>query len=90
MCIYKLCVATSRMYFLEDEIEQNFLRNLLLIRVVLVTKCDSSGTDNLTVGEVISAKYSDEESAVHFSAACSAPSAIFTWEDMTNYVGQRE
>jgi hypothetical protein len=55
-----------------------------------VTKCDSSGTDNLTVGEVISAKYSDEESAVHFSAVCSAPSAIFTWEDMTNYVGQME
>jgi hypothetical protein len=44
----------------------------------------------LTVGEVISAEYIDEESSVHFSAECSDPSAIFTWEDMTNYVGQRE
>jgi hypothetical protein len=78
------------MYFLENKIEQNFLRNLLLIRVVLVTKCEYSGTDDLTVGEVIIAEYSDEEIAVNFSAACSAPSAIFTWEDMTNYVGQRE
>jgi hypothetical protein len=55
---------------------------------------DSSGTDDLTVGEVIGADCSDDESAnVQFAAVSSAPSAsiaIFTWEDMTNYVGQRE
>jgi hypothetical protein len=54
---------------------------------------DSSGTDDLTLGEVIGAEYSDNESDdVQFATASSAPSvshAIFTWEDMTNYVGQR-
>jgi hypothetical protein len=48
---------------------------------------DSSGTDDLTVGEVIAAEFCDDESDIHFSSALSA---IFTWEDMTNYVGQRE
>jgi hypothetical protein len=48
---------------------------------------DLSKTDNFTVGEVISAEFCDNENDVHFS---SASSAIFTWEYMTNYVGQRE
>jgi hypothetical protein len=52
---------------------------------------DSSGTDDLTVGEVIVSEYSDEESDdVQCATASSAPSATFTWEDMTNYVRQRE
>jgi hypothetical protein len=57
---------------------------------------DSSGTECLTVGEVI-AEFSDHECAdVQFATPSSAPSvssassAIFTWEDMANYVGQRE
>ena len=51
---------------------------------------DSSGTDDLTVGEVIGLECSDN---VQFATASSAPSALsdtFMWEDMTNYVGQRE
>jgi len=51
---------------------------------------DSSGVDDLTVGEVIGSECSDN---VHFATASSAPSALsdtFMWEDMTNYVGQRE
>jgi hypothetical protein len=75
------------MYLLEDEIEQNLLEELASDQSSF---SDNSGTNDLTVSEVISAEYSDEESDVHFSAACSAPSAIFTWEDMTNYVRQRE
>ena len=55
---------------------------------------DSSGTDDLTVVEVIGSEYSDDESDdVQCAIASSAPtasSATFTWEDMTNYVGQRE
>jgi hypothetical protein len=51
---------------------------------------DSSGADDLTVGEVIGLECSDN---VQFATASSAPSALsdtFMWEDMTNYVGQRE
>jgi hypothetical protein len=51
---------------------------------------DSSGTDDLALGEVITLEYSDNEDDVQGAAAPSAPSAMFTWEDMTNYVGQRE
>jgi hypothetical protein len=32
----------------------------------------------------------NENDEVQFATASSAPSAIFTWEDMTKYVGQRE
>ena len=51
---------------------------------------DSSGADDLTVSEVIGLECSDN---VQFATASSAPSALsdtFMWEDMTNYVGQRE
>ena len=55
---------------------------------------DSSGADDLTVGEVIGSECSDNESDdVQFATASSAPSALsatFMWEDMTNYAGQRE
>jgi hypothetical protein len=48
----------------------------------------------LTVGEVIGAECNDNESdEVQFATASSAPSAssaILTWEDMINYLGQRE
>jgi hypothetical protein len=43
----------------------------------------------LTVGEVIISEYSDEESD-DVQCESSAPCATLTWEDMTNYVGQRE
>ena len=55
---------------------------------------DSSGTDDLTVVEVIGSECSDSESDdVQCATASSAPTAssvTFVWEDMTNYVGQRE
>jgi hypothetical protein len=51
---------------------------------------DSSGTDDLTVGEIIGSECSDN---VQFATASSAPIALsdtFMLEDMTNYAGQRE
>ena len=55
---------------------------------------DSSGTDDLTVGKVIDLECSGNESDdVQFATAFSSPSALsatFMWEDMTNYVGQKE
>jgi len=55
---------------------------------------DSSGTIDLTVVEVIVSECSDKESEdVQCATASSAPNAstaTFTWEDMMNYVGQRE
>ena len=55
---------------------------------------DSSGTDDLTVVQVTGSECSDNESDdVQCATASSAPaasSATFPWEDMTNYVGQRE
>ena len=48
----------------------------------------------MTVGEVIVSENSDDESddvqCATASSAPSASSATFTWEDMTNYVGQRK
>jgi hypothetical protein len=67
------------MYLLEDEIEQTLLEELASDQSSFSDESDSSGTDSLTVGEVIDAECCDDESDVHFSAASSAPSAIFTW-----------
>jgi len=80
---------------LEDEIEQSLLEELTASDQ---SSCsdddDSSGNDDLTVVEVLSSECSDSESDnVQCATASSAPtasSATFTWEDMTNYVGQRE
>jgi hypothetical protein len=51
-------------------------------------------TKDLTISVVIGVECSDNENdEVQFATAPSAPcasSAIFTWEDMTNYVGERE
>ena len=55
---------------------------------------DSSGTDDLTVGEVNGSEYSDDKKDnmqyTTTSIVSIASSATFTWEDMTNYVGQKE
>jgi hypothetical protein len=85
-------MATSRKCLLEDEIEQSLLEELKASdQISSSDNDDSSGTDDLTVGEVIISEYSDEESDdVQCATASSAPSATFMWEDMTNYVGQRE
>ena len=88
-------MASSRKCLLEDEIEQSLLEELTASDQ---SSCsdddDSSGTDDLTVVEVIDSECSDSESddaqcATAFSAP-TASSATFMWEDMTNYVGQRE
>jgi hypothetical protein len=72
---------------LEVEFEQILLQEIPSDQNSFSEEIDSSKTDNFTVGKVISAEFSDNENDVHFS---SGSSAIFTWEDMTNYVGQRE
>jgi hypothetical protein len=85
-------------YLFEDENEQSLLDELTASdQSSFSDESDSSGTDDLTVGEVIGAECSDNEiDDVQFATASSAPSAssasstIFTSEDMTNYVGQRE
>jgi len=89
-------MAFSRKCLLEDEIEQSLLEELTASDQ---SSCsgdddDSSGTDDLTVVEVLGSECSDSESDdVQCATASSAPtasSATFMWEDMTNYVGQRE
>jgi hypothetical protein len=75
------------MYLLEVEIEQSLLEELPSDQSSFSDESDSSWTNDLTVGEVIGAECYDDESDVRFS---SASSALFMWEDMTNYVGQRE
>jgi hypothetical protein len=62
----EVLMATSRTYLLGDEIEQNLLEELASDQSSFSDEIDSSGTDDLTVGEVIGAEYSDEESDVHF------------------------
>ena len=89
-------MASSRKCLLEDKIEQSLLEELTASDQ---SSCsddddDSSGTNDLTVVEVLSSECSDSESDdVQCATASSAPtasSATFTWEDMTNYTGQRE
>ena len=80
---------------LEDEIEQSLLQELTASDQ---SSCsdddDSSGTDDLTVVEVIGSECSDNESddvqCATASSASTALNATFTWEDMTNYVEHRE
>ena len=88
-------MASRRKCLLEDEIEQSLLEELTSSNQ---SGCgyddDSSGTDDLTVVEVIDSECSDSESDVaQCATASSAPtasSATFVREDMTNYVRQRE
>ena len=88
-------MASSRKCLLEDEIELSLLDELTASDQ---SSCsdddDSSGTDDLTVVEVIDSECSDSESddaqCATASSAPTASSATFMWEDMTNYVGQRE
>jgi len=88
-------MASNGKCLLEDEIEKSLLEEL--------TACDqsscsddndSSGTDDLTVVDVRTSECSDSDiEDVQCATASSAPTAssvTFTWEDMTNYVGQRE
>ena len=86
-------MASSRKGLLEDEIEQTLLEEFTAFDQSSCSDDDSSGTNDLTVVEVIGSECSDNESDnVQCATASSAPtasSATFTWEDM-NYVGQRE
>jgi len=88
-------MTSSRKGLLEDETEQSLLEELTASDQ---SSCsdddDSNGTDDLTVVEVLGKECSDNENdAVQCATASSAPTALsatFTWEDMTNYIGQRE
>ena len=80
---------------LEDEIEKSLLEELTASdQSSCSDKDDSSGTNDLTVVEVLSLGCTDSESDdVQCVTAFSAPtasSATFMWEDMTSYAGQRE
>jgi len=83
-------MASSRKCFFEDQIEQSLLEELTASDQSSSSDDDSIGTDDLTVGEVIVSEHSDDVQCATASSAPSASSATFTWEDMTNYVGQRE
>jgi len=88
-------MMSSRKCLLEDEIEQSLFEELTASdQSSSSDDNDSTGTDDLTVGKVIGSEYSDDESddvqCTTASIEPSASSATFTWEDMTNYVGQRE
>ena len=86
-------MMSSRKCLLEDEVEQSLFEELTASDQSSSSDDDDSiGTDDLTVGQVIVSEYSDDDD-VQCATASSAPSALsatFTWEDMTNYVGQRE
>jgi len=79
----------------EDQIEQSLLEELTTSDQ---SSCsddgDSSATDDFTLVEVLRSECSDSESddvqCANASSAPTASSAKFTWEDMTNYIGQRE
>ena len=85
-------MVSSRKCLLEDVIEQSLLEELTASDQ---SSCsddgDSSGTDDLTVVEVICLESSDNESDdVQCATASSVPtslSATFTWEGTMNYVG---
>jgi len=88
-------MATRKKCLFEDEIEQSLLEELTASDQSSSSDDDnSSSTDDLTVREVTGSESSENESDdVLFAAASSAPSALsdtFMWEDMKNYVGQRE
>jgi len=85
-------MTSSRKCLLEDKIEQSLFEELTASdQSSSSDDDDSSGTHDLTVGEVIGSEYSDDKSDdVQCATASSASCATFTWEDMTNYVGQRE
>jgi len=90
-------MMSSRKCLLEDEIEQSLFKELTASDPSSSSDDDdddSSGTDDLTVGEVIGSEYSDDKSdniqCTTASIGPNASSATFTWEDMTNYVGQKE
>jgi hypothetical protein len=54
---------------------------------------DSTGTDDLAIGKVIGLECSDKEDNIEEDATvCSVPSssAMFTWDNVTKYVGPRE
>jgi len=79
---------------LEDEIEQSLLEELTAFDQ---SSCsdddDSSGTDDLTVVEVLVSECDNESDDVQCANASSAPTALsatFTWEEVPNYVGQRD
>jgi len=85
-------MATRWKSLFEDEIKQSLLEELTASDQ---SSCsDDDDSSDLTVGEVIGSGSSDNESddvqCATASSALSALSATFMWEDMTNYVGQRE
>ena len=80
---------------MEDQIEQSLLEELTASDQSSCSDDDDScATDDFSVVEVLISECSDSESVdVQCATASSAPpasSATFTWEDMTDYVGQRE
>ena len=80
---------------MENEIEQSLVEELTASdQSSCIDDEESSGTDDVTLFEVISSECSDSESDdVQCVTASSAPTvscATFTWDDMINYVGQRE
>jgi hypothetical protein len=88
-------MASRRKCMFVDEIEQSLLEALIASdQGSCSDDDDSSGTYDLTVGKVSGSECCDNESDdVQFATASRAPSALsdtFMWEDMTNYVGQRE
>ena len=87
-------MATRKKCLFEDEIEQSLLEELTASDQSSSSDDDSSSTDDLTVCEVTGSESSENESDdVMFATASSAPSTLsdtFMWEDMKNYVGQRE
>ena len=75
---------------LEDEIEQSLLEELTAYDQSSCSDDDnSSGTDDLTVVEVLGSECDNDSDDVQCATASSVPTAsiaTFTWEDVPNYV----
>ena len=88
-------MGSRKTYIFAEEIEQSLLEEYTSSDDSSSSdETDSCGSDDLTVGEVNFAECSENESDnVQFATGCSArgdSKGVFSWEDMGNYVGQRE
>jgi hypothetical protein len=87
-------MGTRKKYIFAEEIEQNLLEEHTTSEESSSSdETDSCESDDLTVGDVNFEECENESDNVQFGTECSARSdskGVFAWEDMMNYVGQKE
>jgi hypothetical protein len=84
-------MTSSSRVFLSSEKVDKVLDEILSDSESSFLDSDSSGIDDLPVGEAIAVERTEDEDSDSESAVQSVSTADrFTWEDMPNYVGRRE